>query len=124
MLHLIITVIRYDKSVLYLFILPFGWYHIKDMTGTGKYGSMPPAGGEDAHPRDKHEVTNAFKRERDNFRRMKPELTGNPEFQNNLVAVHENEIVGKAKHRLDLFFEMSKLYPDGSYFIGKVYPPS
>ena len=93
------------------------------MTETGKYESMPSGSRADANPRDKHEAINAFKRERDNFRRMKPALTGDPEFQNNYVAVHENIIVGKSKNRIDLYFEMTKLYREGTYFIGKVYPP-
>ena len=96
---------------------------IKTMTGTGKYESTSSKGRTHAHPQSKHEAINAFKRERDNFRRMKADLTGNPEFQDNYVAVHENEIVGKSKHRIDLYFEMSKRYREGTYFIGRVYPP-
>lgn len=94
------------------------------MTGTGKYKPSASRRLVNVNPQDRHDSIMAFKRERDNFRRMKPALSDNPEFQNNYVAIHENIIVGKSKHRIDLYFEMTKLYREGTYFIGKVYPPN
>ena len=94
------------------------------MTDTGKYRPITSGSRAGGNPQNRHDSTKVFKQERDNFRRMKSELCDNPEFQNNYVAIHENIVVGKSKSRIDLYFEMSKKYPDGTYFIGKVYPPN
>ena len=93
------------------------------MTETGKYGQPRSATGINPPPRDKVESVVVFKRERDNFRRMKPELTSDIQYHDKFVAVHDNSVVGTASCRLDLYLQMSKIYSEGTYFIGKIYPP-
>jgi len=64
-----------------------------------------------------------YKRERENFRRIKEELVLDPEYHEKFVAVHDNKIVGTSDERLELSIEMSRKFPNGSYFIGKIYSP-
>ncbi|MBU1024071.1 hypothetical protein KKB99_07295 [bacterium] len=93
------------------------------MTGTGKYEHSRSTTGKILPSRGKVESVGVFKRERDNFRRMKPELTDDPHYHDKFVAVRDNLVVGTAACRLDLFLQMSKIYSEGTYFIGKIYPP-
>jgi hypothetical protein len=69
----------------------------------------------------RQESTALFKRERDNFRRMQPELVKHVEYQDKFVAVHDNEVVGSSDNRLKLFLEVSHKFSDGTFYIGKVY---
>lgn len=101
----------------------FGGNIFVSMTETEKYGQQRSAAGKNPPPRCKAECVGVFKRERDNFRRMKPELTVDPDYHDKFVAVHDNSVVGTATCRLDLYLQMSQIYSDGTYFIGKIYPP-
>jgi hypothetical protein len=92
------------------------------MKSTGKHISAEHNVAQNQQQRVKHECVDAFKRERDNFRRMKPELMKDPEYQDMFVAVHNNQIVAADKDRLSLDIEMSKEHKCGTFFIGKVYP--
>ena len=93
------------------------------MINTDRNNIVRPKGSMNVPPREKPESVDTFKRERDNFRRMKPELEQNPEYTNKFVAVHDNEIVGTSEARLELYLKISKNYTPGTFFIGKVYPP-
>lgn len=89
---------------------------------TGKHIPTVPNIGKNQHPRAKHESVDVFKRERENFRRMKPELMKVPEYQDMFVAVYDNKVVAADKDRLHLGIKMSKEHKSGTFFIGKVYP--
>ena len=93
------------------------------MVKQGKYffqfGEKPG----DQTPRTKHECVDVFKREKNNFKRIRSSLADDSEYQGKYVAVYSNEIVGSSEDRLDLFLEMSTKYPCGSFYIGKVYFP-
>ena len=93
------------------------------MINTDKNNILRPKGSMNVPPREKTESVDLFKRERDNFRRMKPKLEQDPEYANKFVAIHDNEIVGTGKERLELYLETVKNYTPGTFFIGKVYPP-
>lgn len=83
---------------------------------------MVPNIGKNPQPRAKHESVDVFKRERENFRRMKHELMKDPEYQDKFVAVYDNKVVAVDTDRLNLDIEMSKEHKCGTFFIGKVYP--
>ena len=89
---------------------------------TGKHIPAVPNIGKNHQQRAKHESVDVFKRERENFRRMKPELMKVPEYQDMFVAVYDNKVVAADKDRLNLDIEMSKEHKCGTFFIGKVYP--
>jgi len=82
-----------------------------------------PITGKAGDSRHLFPAADQYKRERDNFRRIKEDLVNDPEFQEKFIAVHDNKVVGTSDERLELSIEMSKKFPKGSYFIGKIYTP-
>lgn len=63
-----------------------------------------------------------FRDERDNFRKQYNTLAGNPKYVGKFVAIIDNQVVASSKDRLELELEMSRNYPEGGFYIGKIYP--
>jgi hypothetical protein len=76
-----------------------------------------------ASVRQLHPAADKFKLERDYFRQIKDELAENPKYCDKFVAVLDNEVVGLSTERRELQIQMSKRFPHGGFYIGKVYPP-